>query len=155
MKVPRLGVKSELQLPAYTTDTAMQDLSHLCNLHHSSWHRRIPNPLSKARDRTRILLDSSQIQIPVRFISTELRRKLPKELFLFCFVLFLWAHSWHTEVPRSEIQSKLQLWPPPQLWQCWILNPLYLAGDPAHSTAVTRAAAVIFFFFLFPIYFEV
>ena len=28
MEVPRLGVKSELQLPAYTTATAMRDLSH-------------------------------------------------------------------------------------------------------------------------------
>ena len=29
MEVPRLGVKSELQLLAYTTITAMQDPSHL------------------------------------------------------------------------------------------------------------------------------
>ena len=33
MEVPRLGVKSELQLPVYATDTAMQDLSHVCDLH--------------------------------------------------------------------------------------------------------------------------
>ena len=31
MEVPRLAVKSELQLPAYTTAIAMQDLSHVCN----------------------------------------------------------------------------------------------------------------------------
>ena len=36
MKVPRLQVKSELQVPAYTTATAMWDLSHICDLHHSS-----------------------------------------------------------------------------------------------------------------------
>ena len=35
-KVPRLGVKSELQLPDNTTATATRDLSHVCNLHHSS-----------------------------------------------------------------------------------------------------------------------
>ena len=34
MEVPRLGVKSELQLPAYTIATATQDLSHICNLPH-------------------------------------------------------------------------------------------------------------------------
>ena len=34
-EVPRLGVKSELQLLAYTTATAMQDPSHVCKLHHS------------------------------------------------------------------------------------------------------------------------
>ena len=37
MEVPRLGVTSELQLPAYTTTTAMQDPSCVCDLHHSSW----------------------------------------------------------------------------------------------------------------------
>ena len=34
--IPRLGIKSELQLPAYTTATAVRDLSHICDLHHSS-----------------------------------------------------------------------------------------------------------------------
>ena len=50
MKVPRLGVKLELQLPTYTTATATWDLSHICDLHHSSWQYQILNPLSKARD---------------------------------------------------------------------------------------------------------
>ena len=36
MEVPRLGVKSELQLPTHTKATAVQDPSHICNLHHSS-----------------------------------------------------------------------------------------------------------------------
>ena len=49
MEVPRLGVKPELQLPDYTTATATQDLSQVCNLHHSSQQCRIPNPLSKTR----------------------------------------------------------------------------------------------------------
>ena len=35
MEVPRLEVKTELQLLAYATATAMQDLSHICDLHHS------------------------------------------------------------------------------------------------------------------------
>jgi len=33
MEVPGLGVESELQLPAYTTATATQDLSRVCDLH--------------------------------------------------------------------------------------------------------------------------
>ena len=61
MEGPRLGVKSELQLLAYTTATATQDLSHVCSLHHSSRQRRILNPLSKVRDRTCILMDNSFI----------------------------------------------------------------------------------------------
>ena len=44
------GVQSELQPPAYTTATAIQDPSHIYGLHHSSQQRRILNPLSKARD---------------------------------------------------------------------------------------------------------
>ena len=41
MEVPRLGIKSELQLPAYTTATAMPDPSRIWDLHHSSWHCQI------------------------------------------------------------------------------------------------------------------
>ena len=33
MKVPRLGVESELQLPAYATATATPDLRHIGNLY--------------------------------------------------------------------------------------------------------------------------
>ena len=41
MEVPRLGVESELQLPAYTTAAATPDLSCICDLHCSSRQRRI------------------------------------------------------------------------------------------------------------------
>ena len=62
MEVPRLGVELELQLPAFATATAVQDLSHICNLYHSSWQYQILNPLSKARDRILILMDTSQVR---------------------------------------------------------------------------------------------
>ena len=52
MEIPQLGVKSELQLPAYTIATATQDLNLIWDLHHSSWQHWILNPLIKARDRT-------------------------------------------------------------------------------------------------------
>ena len=61
LEVPRLGGQSELQLPAYDTATAVWDLSRICNLYHSSWQRRILNRLSEARDRTRILMDTSWV----------------------------------------------------------------------------------------------
>ena len=61
MEFPSLGVKSELQLMAYTTTTSTQDPSLICNLHHSSQQRQIPNPLRKARNQTHILMDTSQI----------------------------------------------------------------------------------------------
>ena len=50
MEIPRLGVKSELYLPACATATATPDPSCICDLYHSSQQRRILNPLSEARD---------------------------------------------------------------------------------------------------------
>ena len=60
MEVPRLGVEKEVQLLAYATATATPDPSLVCDhLHHSSRKRGILNPLSEARDRTHILMDTS------------------------------------------------------------------------------------------------
>jgi len=59
MEVPRLGVESELQLPAYTTAMATPDPSHICELHHSSWQHWSLNPLSEARDPSHVLMDTS------------------------------------------------------------------------------------------------
>ena len=61
MEVPRLGVKSELQLLAYTTATSTWDQSHICNLHHSSRQQWILKPLSKARNQTNIFMDTSRV----------------------------------------------------------------------------------------------
>ena len=50
MEIPRLGVHSELQLPACTTATATPDPSRVFDLHPSSWQRQILNPLGESRD---------------------------------------------------------------------------------------------------------
>ena len=71
-----LGVEWELHLPAYTTATATQDPSCVCDLHQSSWQPRILNPLREARDWTRILMDTSQ------FIIAESQEELLCLLFL-------------------------------------------------------------------------
>ena len=63
MEVFRLGVSSKLQLPAYATATPRQDPNCVCDLHHSSQQCQIPNPPSKARDRTRILIDISWLHV--------------------------------------------------------------------------------------------
>ena len=62
MEVPRLGVEAELT--AYAAATAMPDQNYICHLHHSSGQPWILNPLSKARDRTCILMDTSQGSYP-------------------------------------------------------------------------------------------
>ena len=66
MEVPRLGVQSELQLLACITATTTRDLSHVFELHHSSGQCWIPDPLSEARDRTHVLMDT----IWIRFCCT-------------------------------------------------------------------------------------
>ena len=76
MEVPRLGVKSELLLPAYTTATVTCDRSHVCNLHHSSWQCQILNLLSKYR------VEPASPWTPVRFTSTLSQRELAENFFL-------------------------------------------------------------------------
>ena len=71
MEDGRLGVQSELQLPAYTTATATWDPSRICDLHHSSQQHQIPDPLSEARDRTHILRDTIQICFPCTTMGTS------------------------------------------------------------------------------------
>jgi len=43
------------------TAMATWDLSHVCDLPHSSQQHQILNPLGEARDRTHILMDASRI----------------------------------------------------------------------------------------------
>ena len=59
MGVIRLGVKSELQLLAYTTATETPDLSHVCDSHHCNAGSF--NPLREAGDRTCIPMDTSWV----------------------------------------------------------------------------------------------
>ena len=55
MEVPRLGAHTT------ATVTAMWDPSRISHLYHSLWQLRILNLLSKARDRTCVLIDTTQI----------------------------------------------------------------------------------------------
>ena len=88
MEVSRLGVESELLLPAYTTATATPDLSRIGDLHYCSWQHRIFNPLSKARDQTFIFMDASQISFLLSHIGSP------------CVSLFTDEES---EAPRREV----------------------------------------------------
>ena len=59
MEVPKLGVKLEMQLPAYATATP--DCSHVCDPQHSLQQCRIFNLLSETRDWTSNLMDTSRV----------------------------------------------------------------------------------------------
>ena len=83
MEVPRLGVKSELQLPAYTTATATSDPSCVCNIHHSSQQHRNLKPLREARDRTYILVAAIQFHFCWATMETP-EEILIEQLFSIC-----------------------------------------------------------------------
>ena len=72
IKVSRLGLELELQLLACATATAMLYLSHVCDLHHSSQHHWILNPLSEARDWTHTLMDISWVCDPWAMMGTPM-----------------------------------------------------------------------------------
>ena len=96
MEVPSLGVKSELQLPAYITAMWTRGPNSICDLHHSSQQCQIPNPLREAMDGTHVLLYTTQIHFRCAktgtppFISLNIRSNLAvfymQCCFYFCFL---------------------------------------------------------------------
>ena len=83
IEVPRLEAESELQLPAYTTTTAVPYPSLVCDPCHGSLQCWILNPLRKARDQTFVLLDISQVCYHQGMTGTP----GPIDLFLLLFLL--------------------------------------------------------------------
>ena len=70
--------------------TATRDPSHICDLHHSSQHRRILDLLGEVRDWTPVLMDISQVFNPKR--QWELLESSS----------FLWRSLWNVTVSRME-----------------------------------------------------
>ena len=140
MEVPRLGVELGLQPPAYTTATATQDLSRVCDLQHSSRQCWILKPLSTTRDRTCILMDTSQIC----FHCTTMRT--PKsDVIMFCHFgvslsrCNLCAHKVHVsslKVSGSSQFTLLWLRPPCSLSRCGILWFGWTEGAPLFVLSV-------------------
>ena len=106
MKVPRLGLKSELQLPAYTTATAIQDQNHVCDLHHSSWQCQILHPLSKARDRTHT---SSWILVWVNYNWATMGNPICVYIYIFFQIMFQYRLSQNVGFPELYISSLLPI----------------------------------------------
>ena len=75
MEVPRLGVKSERQLPGYTAAAATPEPSHVCDRHHSSRQHQILN-LPK-----RPGIEPASSRIPVGFVTSEPPWELPINTF--------------------------------------------------------------------------
>ena len=137
MKVPGLGVESELQLLACTTATVTPNPSLICNLHCCSLQQhQILNPLSRGRDRTHVVMDTSQVLNPLSHNGN------PILSFFFC--LFR-AATMAFGASQSRAESELQLlayttaigMPDPSYvchlyhrsWRRRILNPMSKARD--------------------------
>ena len=129
MEVPRLEVEQELQLLAYTTATAIPDLSCICNLNHSSWQCQIPNLLSEGG------IEPTSSGMVVRFVSTAPQWELwdfylllndwywlkspnlsigfgkPSHIFYFrCLNLFIYKYRFWKKNLQSLQWSKFRNW---------------------------------------------
>ena len=73
MEVPRLGIKSKLQLSATATATVIWDTSHVCNLYHTTAQDNARSPTHWARAG----IEPTSSWILVRFVSTMPQWELP------------------------------------------------------------------------------
>ena len=60
--IPAAYGSSQARGPVRATAANLWDLNLVCDLHQSSWQRWILSPLSKARDWTWVLMDTSQVR---------------------------------------------------------------------------------------------
>ena len=91
----------------------MPDSSCICNLYHSSRQHGILTPLSKARDRTCVLMvrqsyHGNPSYSIIWYVLIFICSTFIFQVFLFG-LSFLRLHPGHMEVPRLGIQSELQL----------------------------------------------
>ena len=103
------------QLPAYAAATAMLDLSHVCNLHHSSQQHWILNPLNKAG------IKPASSWILFRLVNYGAMTRTPSQAFLYVPVI---AHS---PSAREFVFSVLKTVFftcafPPQTFRDWLLT---------------------------------
>ena len=139
MEAPKLfpGVQSELKLPTYTAATATQDLSHVSNLHHSSWQYRILKPLIESRDRTQNLMVPSQICFHCAIMGTPMEEISFFLSFFLSFLLFS-GHTcgiWKFQSSGSNWSWSFQPMPQPQ--QCGIQ-----ATSATYTIALSNAGSL-------------
>ena len=151
MEDPGLRAELELQLQAYTTAITLPDPSYVCDLHQSSWQHQIINPLSKARDQTHIIMDTSSLttepqwELPscllnqqINFINSITKDTSPILSFLLC----IFSSYLVSMIPVAPFQLNVHV--------SKELNPspLSLALTVLHVWASTYLSNPIFHYFL-------
>ena len=127
MEVPRVGVESEPQQPAYVIATATRDPSLICNLHHSSQQCRILNPLRPG-------MEPASSWILVGFISTTPQWELPRwsfySTYFFCCCF-----------------QRIHLFFLPLFWSTvWIHFSRFVCCSQWHTSASWRKKQIILYF---------
>ena len=132
MEIPRLEVKSELKLQAYTRAAATWDESCVFDPHHSSRPRWILSPLSEARDRTCDLMAPSGIHFHYATMGT------PTKTYYFNFSPL--TLIWHWQSPTQKLlraHDSLEKW----VQACWYLShTLCPSSQVPQNTWPTRSA---------------
>ena len=140
--VSRLEVKSELQLLAYTTATTTQDPRHICDCQSSLPRHQILNPLSKARDQTLILMDTSQFCFCCSTMGTSKTEFLISlQSCFFSVFMIIVKGTWFTQLPRPRTSesfrvafSLLLCWIYQQVCQLWFQHKPWTGLTLTYST---------------------
>ena len=101
-------VESELEPLAFTTATATPDPSCICDLHHSSQPCQIRDPLSEARDRTHILMDTSQDCFRCTTMGTAVSIHSYESVFPLTSTMYLLRWIWITSILWQNITGQFR-----------------------------------------------
>ena len=125
MEVPRLGVESELYLPAYTTATAIQDLRGMCN--YTTAHNNTRSLTHWVRPE----MEPASSWILVRFITTEPWWEPHKVFLCTLFYLILTIVIWRYSITIFIINYILQVRILKEL--TWVLPKVTLTSQWART----------------------
>ena len=125
------------------TATATPDPSHICDLRHSLGQHQILNPLNKARDRTYILMDTSQVLNLLSHGGT------PENKLLYATGGY-WFHPWYKSIntlrKNKPLQNEYKMLPSSRLpsKSCSFFN-----SHPLRETSIISGPSDLTFFWIF------
>ena len=131
MDVPRPRVELELEMLASDTAAAKTDPRHICDLCRSLQQRHILNPLSEARDRTCILIETSWV---LNLLSHNGNSSI--SYFLIYLSIFFFFHFWLLWGQGSDPSPSYDLGR--SCSHAGSFNPLCWARDRTYILALQR-----------------